>query len=718
MNIAASTGLDACDREPIHIPGSIQPHGVMLVAKQDDFHVRYVAGHVERRLGTSAWQGLTLAELIGEKLCAEIVSLSKIGATGGLIGKLQTRDGESLDVSVFFTPPYVVVELEPASPDEQAASGMMMDRLAVAAAGFEQATSLPILCEKAAIEFRRLTGFDRVMVYRFLDDAAGKVTGEDKREDLHSFLNHHFPASDIPRQARALYLLNLVRVISDVSYEPAVLRPNWSESTPLDMSGSSLRSVSPIHLQYLRNMGVASSASVSIVKDGVLWGLIACHNETAKLLPYDTRAACRSLVGSLSRQIKAMEEAQGYRQRIRLRGFEDDIVLALSREESLAHALPNHLYEIARMMDANGVAVLGGHELVIHGVCPSEADIRELAEWIQTLGAEPVFSTACLSKLFPRASRFKETASGVLSIRLAAVDPWLLICFRAEQAEIVNWAGNPHKSSGADQQLILTPRASFLAWREIVDGHARAWTLPEVDAATQLRLALLDLLQNQRVIELNRQLTKTLHDKDLLLKEKEFLIKEVNHRVQNSLQVVSSFLAIQARASGSSELKTALEEAQRRVTAVALVHRRLHRGDQIEMVDAGRYIEELCSETFLFMGKDWAEQRTLSLSPVLISTDRAVTLGLVLTELLINSNKYAYDGAAGPVEIELIADRRHLHLTVADKGVGRTSPRKGVGSRIIDALVMQLGGEFVLSDNRPGLRTTVTMPVQGDGPFP
>ena len=229
MNIAASTGLDACDREPIHIPGSIQPHGVMLVAKQDDFHIRYVAGQVERRLGTSAWQGLTLDELIGEKLCREIVSLSKISAAGGLIGKLQTRDGESLDVSVFFTPPYVVVELEPASPDEKATSGMMMDRLAVAAAGFEQATSLPILCEKAAIEFRRLTGFDRVMVYRFLDDASGKVMGEDKREDLHSFLNHHFPASDIPRQARALYLLNLVRVISDVSYEPAVLRPPWSE---------------------------------------------------------------------------------------------------------------------------------------------------------------------------------------------------------------------------------------------------------------------------------------------------------------------------------------------------------------------------------------------------------------------------------------------------------------------------------------------------------
>ena len=182
MNIAVPTVLDACSREPIHIPGSIQPHGVMLVAEQDGFRIRYVAGQFERHLGTSAWQGLTLDELIGEKLCGEIVSLSRVGAGGGLIGKLQTPHGESLDVSVFFTPPHVVVELEPACADEQAASGMMMDRLALAAAGFEQAASLPILCEKAAVEFRRLTGFDRVMVYRFLDDDAGKVVWRRRQE--------------------------------------------------------------------------------------------------------------------------------------------------------------------------------------------------------------------------------------------------------------------------------------------------------------------------------------------------------------------------------------------------------------------------------------------------------------------------------------------------------------------------------------------------------
>jgi chemotaxis family two-component system sensor kinase Cph1 len=218
--------------------------------------------------------------------------------------------------------------------------------------------------------------------------------------------------------------------------------------------------------------------------------------------------------------------------------------------------------------------------------------------------------------------------------------------------------------------------------------------------------------QNRRVRELNQQLTKILQDKDLLLRQKEFLIGEVNHRVQNSLQLVSSFLGMQARASEDPDLHAALEEARRRLTAVAVVHRRLYRGDKIEVVDAARYIEELCADTFLFMGQDWAEHLTLNLSPVLISTDRAVSLGLVLTELMINSNKHAYGGAAGPIEIQLFEDRTHLGLVVSDKGVGKTSSRTGFGSRIMEGLVTQLGGKLTYGDNRPGLRITVTMPIQ------
>jgi len=287
--------LTSCDREPIHGPGSIQPHGIMVVADQDSFVVRHVAGDIEHPLGVIGWMGQPLAVLIGEALSLEISVLIESEATGGVVGQLKASTGEMLDVSVQLSKPYVIVELETATTEGLSASRVIY-RLATAAAGFERATSLIVLCERAAIEFRRLTGFDQIMVYRFLDDDAGKGLAENRRDDLRSFLNHHFPASDIQRQARALYVRNLLRVIPDASYEPVVLRPEWTAAVPLDMSDSSLRSVSPIHLLYLRNMGVMASASFSIIKDGLLWGLIACHNETPRSLTYDVRAACRSLV--------------------------------------------------------------------------------------------------------------------------------------------------------------------------------------------------------------------------------------------------------------------------------------------------------------------------------------------------------------------------------------------------------------------------------------
>jgi light-regulated signal transduction histidine kinase (bacteriophytochrome) len=716
MDIATHTAADlnSCDREPIHIPGSIQPRGIMLVAGRADLQVRYVAGEIERRLGIPDWEDRALAELIGPALMAKISEILMPESPGGYVGQLETTVGEVLDVSAHAAPPYVIVELEPAAT-EGLSTSLVLDRLAAAASGFELAVSLEALCEKAAIEFRRLTGFDRVMIYRFLDDEAGKVIAESRRDDMHAFMNHHFPASDIPRQARALYVRNLIRVISDVTYEPAALRPVWSDRVPLDMSDSSLRSVSPIHLQYLRNMGVRASASISIVKDGVLWGLIACHNETPRSLTYDVRAACRSLAGTLARQVKAKDEAEGYRQRIRLRGFEDDIAALLSREGALDKTLASHLKEIARMMGADGVAILRAGELVTGGVCPGDRDIRALAAWLVARGSATVFSTDRLSAVYPPALEFLALGSGVLAVTLSLDEPWFLFWFRVEQAEIVDWAGNPHKSQSLGPDEPLTPRSSFAAWREIVSGRALAWTLPEIDAANRLRTTLLDIQRNRSVRTLNIQLTAILRDKDLLLQKNEFLIGEVNHRIQNSLQLVSSFLSLQARASDNPDLHVALEEARRRLTAVASVHQRLYRGEQVDAVDAGRYIEDLCADTISFMGKDWARHLTLDLSPIMISTDLAVPLSLVLTELMINCNKYAYGGEPGPVEIRLSGDRTHLYLTVADKGHGNISPTKGFGSRVIDGLIGQLGGKLTASDNRPGLRTAITIPFLKPG---
>ncbi len=710
IDATALPELTSCDIEAIEAPGLIQPHGIMLVAARDGLSVRHVAGDVEQRLGVADWLDQGLDVLIGDALCAKVAALLRRGTATGFIGQLRTAAGETLDVTAHVAGEHVIVELEAAS-DENLSVSTVMDRLAAASSGFEQAGSLTALCEQAAVGFRFFTGFDRILIYRFLDDDSGKVLAEDRRADLHSFLNHHFPASDVPCQARALYVRNLARVIPDCRYHPAMLRPAWILPVALDMSDTSLRSVSPLHLLYLRNMGVTASASFSIVKDGTLWGLVACHNETPRSLSYDVRAACNALAGGLARQIKARDEAEGLRARIRLRSFEDDIVSLLSREGALNEALSNHLGEIGRMMTGDGIAVLRGRELATAGVCPADGDIRTLAAWLLARAIEPVFSTDRLSVLYPPAAHYEHLGSGVMAVTLSADEPWILLWFRVEQVETVNWAGNPHKDPGIHPLTPLTPRASFEAWREIVVGRARPWSRPEIDAGIRLRLALLDAQQNRRLVELNRQLTKLLQDKDLLLLQKEFLVNEVNHRIQNSLQLVSSYLALQSRASANPVLHTALEEARRRLTAVALVHQRLYRGDQIEVVDAARYIEELCADTFSFMGQDWTQHLTLSLAPILVSTDQAVTLGLVLTELLINSNKYAYGGAAGPIQVGLIELPNQLRLSVADKGVGRTSGRKGFGSRIMEGLVAQLGGTLDYDDNRPGLRAMVSVPI-------
>ncbi len=710
--------LTLCDREPIHVPGSIQPHGMMLVAELDGLIVRHVAGDVEQRLGVTGWAGQALAALLGEALAGRVAAL--LGQnSGGFAGQLETSGGELLDVSAYSSGPYLIVELEPASevPLPASLASLVLEELETAASDFEQAPTLEALCDRAAVEFRRVTGFDRVMVYHFLDDEAGRVLAEARRDDLHSFANHHFPASDIPRQARALYVRNRTRVIPDIFYQPAPLRPEWTAPEPLDMSDSSLRSVSPIHLRYLGNMGVRSSASVSIVKNGALWGLIACHNETPWMMTFDVRVTCRALAGAMARQIKAKAEAAGYRQRIELRAFEDDIIRKLSGTSSPIAGLLDELDELGRMFGADGVAVVQAGELVTYGACPTGDQVHDLAGWVLARTGETAYSTDRLAEAYPAAEQFRERSSGLLALSVGVETPWLLLWFRAEQAETVNWAGNPHKNANPDPIAVLTPRASFGVWREAVRGRARGWTVPETEAADRLRNALLDVRQTRHVHELNQRLTETLRDKDMLLAQKEFLIGEVNHRVQNSLQLVSSFLALQARRSDSPELHDALEEARRRLSAVGLVHRHLYRSDQIRTIEAARYVEELCADAMSSMGSDWLKFLSLDLMSVTLSADRAITLGLIVAELITNINKHAYSGEAGPIEIRLTGGAVVFCVVVADKGRGNAASRMGFGTRMMNALVEQLGGDLAYENNNPGLRAVLTAPVTGPKQF-
>ena len=695
--------LTSCDREPIHIPGSIQPHGILLVAGAD-LTIVAGAGLIETALA-SDWLGRHLDDLLAQSVAD---ALRDRPASASLaLAQVQGLTG-SFDITAHRSGDVLIVELEPA-PSVLPSSIDVLSAMEEAAASFEQAFGLRELCERAAGAFRHLTGFDRVMVYRFLDDDAGVVLAESRDPALESFLNQHFPASDIPRQARELYVRNRVRVIPDASYESAPIRP--ATATTLDLSDVGLRSVSPVHLQYLRNMGVAASASISIVRDGALWGLVACHHPTPKRMPLHVRMACRALAGSLSRQIRAKEDAELYRERLRLRAAEDAVMLRLGSDISLTGFFATVGDDMCRMLGADSFAAVRGTELYVAGRSPRHADIHAVAAHVSTVARTLPFATDRRSELLPGAQAYRDLASGVLAVTMSTDEPTILLWFRAEQIELMNWAGNPHKDIPVDPDVPLTPRASFESWSEAVRGRSTPWTLFEIEAASRLMRTMFEARQNRRLFEVNRELTATIADNESLLLQKDYLIKEVHHRVQNSLQLVSAFLGLQGKDVGDEVLAGHLAEAQRRLSAVSMVHRRLHLDEHVQAVDLARYIGDLCSDIKSTMDHSWGDQIQLDLTPVLISTDRAIHVGLILTELVINANKYAYGGGTGPITITLDQYRNRFRLIVTDRGLGKLGTGKGFGSRMLNSMVKRLAGTMEETDNDPGLRVTVTAPI-------
>lgn len=703
QNERAAPDLTECDREPIHIPGAIQPHGLVLIADRASHRVVAGGGDLETAFGYS-WRGAALGDLLSQDIAARLAS-APTGAGGTIRAAGARLHDRNYDVTIHPSGDLLIVELEPAA-DEPLLAGEMLAWMDAIAAGFERATTLQMLCARAATAFRALTGFDRVMVYRFLDDDAGRVVGEDRDPALPSFMHHHFPAGDIPRQARALYVRNRARVIPDVAYTPAPIRP--ADYAGTDLSDVSLRSVSPIHLRYMQNMGVSSSASISIVKDGVLWGLIACHHRTPRAMPLDTRLAGVALAGGLARQIRAKEEAESYRERLALRAAEDSLIPSL--RPPLARAVASRADDIQRMLDGDGIAVIRPGGIDRYGHCPEPEDIATIGHWLAERNTTDAFVTHNLAEVLPDAARFAGRASGILALPVPE-EQATLIWFRVEQVEEVEWAGNPHKGVGVDPNQVLTPRTSFESWSETVRGQSRRWTLEQIEASHRLRRALRESGDTRERLRLYQELERAVAEKDAALAQKDVLMKEVDHRVQNSLQLVSAFLSLQARDAGPGPVADQLIEARSRLSAVALVHRRLYRDDQIETIDLARYLEELIGDLKGSLGQEWAAQMSVDLMPMLVPTDRAISIGLIAAELVINATKYAYPGSNGPIDVVLEQHRNKLRLIVADNGGGVASDRRGFGSRMMGAVMTRLGGELEHADNAPGLRAIVTAPI-------
>jgi two-component system, chemotaxis family, sensor kinase Cph1 len=512
--------LTNCEREPIHIPGRIQPHGVLLVLQEPEYTRLQVSANTDVLLGIPAEDllGRNLNVLLAPQQIEQLraaCSGERLDANALYLLTLQINDRpERFDTTLHRIQGVLVLELEPAA--SQAANTpdyYALIRKAVPC--LQNARNVEDLSCIAAEQVRQFSGFDRVMVYKFDDDGHGQVIAESKRDDLEPFLGLHYPASDIPQQARWLYMLNLLRLIADVGYTPAELIPTLNPLTgkTLDMTYSLLRSVSPIHLEYLKNMGVAASMSISLVQNDQLWGLIACHHTVPHHLPYYMRANCELLGQVVSMQLSRNEEYQDSEYRNRIQTIQAQLVQFMTEANEFQYGLVDHVPNLLSFIDAGGAAVCIKNTCSLLGNTPDEAFVRRLVEWLAVNNDRNVFATDHLSAQFSEAAIYQEVGSGLLALTISREERAYLLWFRPEVIRTVAWSGNPNKPAeiADDGSLRLTPRKSFKLWQEQVKNRSWPWKRIEIEAVQELRRALIGVVlrRAEELARLNTQLTRS-----------------------------------------------------------------------------------------------------------------------------------------------------------------------------------------------------------------
>jgi serine phosphatase RsbU (regulator of sigma subunit)/GAF domain-containing protein len=490
--------LENCDREPIHVPGSIQPHGALLGYVDADSPIVVASSNTRDLLDADpdALLGSRLAAHFDEDSLAELAAFRQVGHASPL--RLCTRSGRALDGLVHTSDGLQLLEVEPASDDISLSNSYHAIRDAVVR--LNRTASVQELWDVAVEEIQRLTGFDRVMLYRFDRDWNGEIVAEACIETLEPFLGHHFPATDIPAQARALYVRNWLRFIRDVDARPAALTPAGNPLTggPLDLSFSVLRSVSPIHLEYLRNMGVAASMSVSLVEGDRLVGLIACHHYAGPFAPpAAVRATCEFLGQTLSLLLSARRSTEQLARSVEAKSRLATAVAGLSRGPgTLREAVVDEAPRLCEMLGATGLAVsFGGDLIATYGRTPGDEEIAAIHRVV--LGEHPSGAIAidALGRLAPELESLAPIASGVLAL-LFDGDRYVLF-FRPEVIQTIDWGGDPNEKPqvvGPDGIARLTPRGSFETWREVVHLRSRPWTELEIECADELRIALTEEL--------------------------------------------------------------------------------------------------------------------------------------------------------------------------------------------------------------------------------
>ncbi len=495
--------LSNCEREQIHLAGSIQPHGALLVLQEATLTIVQASANASALLNISgSLLGRAIASLPGT-LAARIKAHLEEQLHRRPVAVRASVGEPSLQVSALLhrsSHGGLVVELERAGEAIN-----MRAVLGEAAQLILDAASMRALCDEAASVFQRVAGYDRVMVYRFDELGHGEVFSERRRSDLEAFLGNRYPASDIPQIARRLYLENRVRLLVDVAYEPVPLEPRVSplSGTDLDMSMCALRSMSPVHLQYLKNMGVCATLVLSLVVGGELWGLIACHHYTPRFIAFETRALCEVLAEIVATRVAALESFVKTQSELAVRRLEQTMVEAIARDGDWRTALFDGSRMLMATLKASGVALVYEGQVQTAGDVPATQQIREIASWLDARQREPVIATASLRRDEPAFAPLIDVAAGLLATPISSTGGEYLIWFRPERVRTVTWGGDPRKPAivGTDPRQ-LSPRLSFAQWHEVVEGTADPWTRADRVTARLMSETVADMVLQFRSVRM------------------------------------------------------------------------------------------------------------------------------------------------------------------------------------------------------------------------
>ncbi len=482
-----------CEREQIHLPGSIQPHGFLIVIKEPEMKIVQVSTNTFEFLEIHPEE--LLNKPINTILSDEQIQLIKSRCIEN--GERRKTNPLHIDLSKgstkvrytgavhWIAEHLMILELERTIDEENFSYLDFHNFTTTSVFKLLHKKTFEELIESAVTEIRRITNFDRVMVYRFRKDWSGEVIAESKNPEIDSFLHYHYPATDIPKQARDLYALNLLKFIPDCNYNPVRIIPHINPVTnaPLDLTYSVLRTVSPMHIEYMKNMGVGSSLTCSILVNKVLWGFVFCHHRTEMKIPYEMRISVQLITELLSSKIPIHVAREEEEYELKCKSLQSKLRQCLTKDLDFTVELTDLKDDLLNVIEAKGLAICLDGQLLLFGDTPKKQDVRSLVKWLKR-NSDSYYATDYLSNVFPEAKTLKDKASGVLSVIQDKLASSYVIWFRPEYIQTISWGGDPNSKEirFEGNQAKIYPRKSFERWKETKRYQSLPWSDAQLKA--------------------------------------------------------------------------------------------------------------------------------------------------------------------------------------------------------------------------------------------